>query len=201
MKYNFEKRIFNDSFEKKFSIICGESPNDDYKKKFIFQIFKSKFWPTSTIFGKNYSSIDDSLNLPDEKYILPQTRNRVNNEIIEPNFEIFKNHRVAILLDTCQTNINFYSNVLIDAILSESPFMIIAEGNELDKMKQDGFITFDFFIDESYNQESDINKRIKKAKEEMEKIFHIKEDHWSNINQAMEHISEHNRLNLLKKFE
>lgn len=200
MRYNFQKRILHDSFEKKFSIICGESPNDGYKKSFIFQMFKSKFWPTSSIFCKNYSSIDDSINLPDEKYILPQIRNKINNGIIEPNFQIFKNHRVAILLDTNQTNINFYSNILIDAILSESPFMIIAEGDELDKMKQDGFITFDFFIDESYNQEADINKRIEKAKVEMEKIFHIKNDHWNNINQAMEHISDHNRMNLLKKF-
>ena len=196
MHVNFKERIINTKFTKTFCIIAGETINDLDKLKFIAKLYKTKFWKQCDVFAKNYSWKHNRLNLPSENLIKKQSRNVFKDKILQINFKNFSNYRVAVLLDLkdeilCENTIH--------CLLSEMPFIILGRSDRMSELQEMDFQTFDFFINEKYSKIKDVDKRNDLALEEMTNISYIKPDHWKNINNAMEFISEHNQFNLLKK--
>jgi hypothetical protein len=76
------------------------------------------------------------------------------------------------------------------------PFIIIAQPYTLTILKDLGFKTFEKFIDESYDDETDNDKRIQMVFDEIDKISKMKVDEVDTLYNRMKSVLDHNYSHL-----
>ncbi len=77
-------------------------------------------------------------------------------------------------------------------IVSRRPFILIAAPGNLAYLKSYGFKTFDRWIDESYDNEQDDDKRISMAVSQLEKLCELSMDELRDMQKEMQDILDYN---------
>ena len=86
-------------------------------------------------------------------------------------------------------------------IVSRRPFILVGAPNNLAYLKSYGFKTFDRWIDESYDSETDSDIRIQKITEEIAKLCALTPDELNTMHKEMEEVLEHNFMHFYTDFK
>lgn len=86
-------------------------------------------------------------------------------------------------------------------IVSQRPFILLGAYKNLEYLKSYGFKTFDKWIDESYDNEPDNEKRLMMVCDEIEKIANLTEDTIEEMYWDMQEVLEHNHRHFYTDFK
>ena len=87
----------------------------------------------------------------------------------------------------------FCSEKIFKSIACLHPFIIVGGKGSLKRLRQLGYKTFDGFIDESYDKESDSTKRMAMVAAEVKRLCSMSKEEIHNWYWSMEEILYHNR--------
>jgi hypothetical protein len=87
----------------------------------------------------------------------------------------------------------FYSEKTWKPILAGQPFMHVATTGTLAELRRQGYRTFGQWWDESYDDEPDLDKRIKMIIQELVKLSKLDVSELINIRNSMRSTLEHNQ--------
>jgi hypothetical protein len=69
--------------------------------------------------------------------------------------------KLSVVMETIMVEESYQlSEAIYNPIITEHPFIVLGPVGYLDFLRSHGYVTFDHWIDESYDKEQDINKRI-----------------------------------------
>jgi hypothetical protein len=126
------------------------------------------------------------------------------NRASEYNRFFYENTFCSLTSETLVSgDILFFSEKTFKPIYNLQPFLFLGNPFSLKKLKEFGYKTFSDWWDESYDEEIDYLKRIKKIAKVMEEICEWSEEKCFSITQEMEELLIHNFNNLMdnKRFE
>lgn len=86
-------------------------------------------------------------------------------------------------------------------IVSRRPFILLGAYKNLEYLKSYGFKTFDKWIDESYDNEPDNEKRLSMVCDEIEKIANLSEDKIKELYHDMQKVLEYNYHHFYNDFK
>jgi len=86
-------------------------------------------------------------------------------------------------------------------IVSRRPFILVGAPGNLNYLKRYGFCTFDKWIDESYDLETDPNKRMHMIVKELDRLCSMPWDELMTMYQEMQEVLEHNHQHFYGKFK
>ena len=89
------------------------------------------------------------------------------------DYKIWENNPEGNLFHWLEKNWSFYVEKIMIPILFKKPFLNLGPLNGLEILKSYGFKTFDSIIDESYDKEVDLDKRMDKVLDELERLSKI----------------------------
>ncbi len=84
-------------------------------------------------------------------------------------------------------------------MLAKQPFIIVNRPHILAQMRRFGFLTFDKWIDESYDDIEDDWERLDFISNEIQRLSSISNDDWDKMIEEMSHILEYNRKVIIEK--
>jgi len=116
----------------------------------------------------------------------------------------YKNTFCSLTSETLvSSDVLFFSEKTFKPIYNLQPFLFLGNPFSLKKLKEFGYKTFSNWWDESYDEEIDYLKRIKKISKLMVEISMWSEEKCYNVTQEMEEVLVHNFNNLMdnKRFE
>jgi len=105
------------------------------------------------------------------------------------------------------TETNFYDDKLhltekiFKPIVTKRPFILVSAPGNLEYLKSYGFQTFDRWIDESYDQESDPDQRLTMIVKEIKKLCNLSTVELQNMHNEMSTILEYNHRHFYTKFK
>ena len=104
--------------------------------------------------------------------------------------EIYNQTYYSIVAETIQFNeYSFFTEKVAKPLVSRRPFIAFAGVNYLANLRKLGFLTFDCVVDESYDQEPDLEKRYAMAWQQVEYLLNQNPD---NILQQCRDVIDHN---------
>tara|TARA_R110000782_G_scaffold247627_1_gene334464 strand:+ start:609 stop:1514 length:906 start_codon:yes stop_codon:yes gene_type:complete len=73
----------------------------------------------------------------------------------------YSKSKLSVVMETIMVEESYQlSEAIYNPIITEHPFVVLGPVGYLDFLRSHGYVTFDHWIDESYDKEQDINKRI-----------------------------------------
>lgn len=146
--------------------------------------------------------------LPELDYTLNKTKERWNPvDIKKDDLEHFSdsyfsivnetlfyktNYQYKHMLDISPTNSVFLSEKIYKPLVCKHPFVLIAVDTALENLKKFGYKTFDGWIDESYDQEPDDDKRMEMCLAEIKRLCALSDDEWQQMIIEMTPTLQHN---------
>jgi len=113
-------------------------------------------------------------------------------------FEHYTSTFISVVMETLiESNTVQLTEKIYKSITALHPFMVMGNPRYLESLKKLGFKTFDKWIDESYDRETDYKKRASKILFELEKFSKYSIEKLKLIRKDMLPICEHNRQILL----
>lgn len=101
---------------------------------------------------------------------------------------------ISIVLETVAADTKIHlTEKTLRPIACGHPFMLAAGPGALEYLKSYGFKTFAPWIDESYDQEQDIVKRMEKIAEEMKRIKNLSSSQYTNTIKQLKKIARYNK--------
>lgn len=86
-------------------------------------------------------------------------------------------------------------------IVTKRPFILVAAAGNLAYLKSYGFKTFDRWIDESYDNETDHDMRIQKISDQLERLCNMPWDELMTMYDEMQEVLEYNHQHFYGKFK
>jgi hypothetical protein len=105
------------------------------------------------------------------------------------------------------TETNFYDEKLhltekiFKPIAIKRPFILVSSPGNLKYLKSYGFKTFDKWIDESYDSESDHDKRLRMIVDQIKKLCQLTSDELNKMHQEMSDVLEYNHNHFFNDFK
>ena len=107
--------------------------------------------------------------------------------------ELYKLTRFSLIAETqMHNNACRYSEKTVKAILNKHPFIICGYYKTLELLRDDGFRTFEGFIDESYDNILDWRERQAAIADEVSKLVNMSNDAWLLFQRDIQPIINHN---------
>jgi hypothetical protein len=117
-----------------------------------------------------------------------------NNPAVDVQPDHYQQTFLSVVPETCWGEQQlFFSEKIWKTVRIGHPFMLISSPGMLAKFKEFGFKTFDQWWDESYDQEPDLHRRIKKIVKELKKLSQLSTQELKHLRQGMKSIVEHNQ--------
>jgi hypothetical protein len=102
---------------------------------------------------------------------------------------------ISIVLETVAADTKIHlTEKTLRPIACGHPFMLVAGPGSLEYLKSYGFKTFSPWINESYDQEQDIVKRMKKIAEEMKRIENLDQEQKTHMLEQLKKIAAYNKI-------
>ena len=127
-----------------------------------------------------------------------------DNQVQEYNYDhkvVFEHYTSTFISVVMETSVEsdtvFISEKMYKPIVALHPFMVIGNPRYLESLKKLGFKTFDKWIDESYDSETDYKKRVSKILNELDKFSNKTIEELKLIRKEMLLTCEHNSQLLL----
>lgn len=95
---------------------------------------------------------------------------------------------------------SFLTEKTYRAIYNKKPFIVFSQPNTLETLRKIGYKTFDTIIDESYDQEQDVNTRLLKIHQEIKKLNELSDAEFDTVIFKCKEICEHNYEILLSEY-
>lgn len=177
--------------------------------------------------GKNWNTVYDSIlathtHMPCQETLEILTQNRANilslpnlwvdteNTMLNPIWDWnetshwYKDSVFSVVTETnfYQTDrdsTRFITEKTFKSVANCSPFILVSVPNSLAVLKNLGYQTFSPWINESYDHESNDNKRLLMIVHEIERLCNLPEDQLRKFRSEIEHICKHNFNILLSK--
>jgi hypothetical protein len=154
--------------------------------------------------AKLFESIDDQIPLPP---LYLDTDELVNNRaIFEPqSLYLYENSFVSIVNETTfyhnesPNESRFLSEKIFKPIAVGHPFIFLTVPKSLEVLKSLGYKTFHPFIDESYDNEFDNNRRMLMILKEVERLCNLSDKEIQQFIKIVKPICEHNQTLLKSK--
>tara|TARA_Y100000310_G_scaffold7849_1_gene8526 strand:+ start:265 stop:1275 length:1011 start_codon:yes stop_codon:yes gene_type:complete len=108
----------------------------------------------------------------------------------------FNSYFDVVTFSKYETNDVYIDEKLYRSFACFKPFIIIAQPHTLKILRGWGFETFEKFIDESYDNEKDNDKRIKMVFDEIDKISKMRVDEVDTLYNRMKSVLDHNYTHL-----
>jgi hypothetical protein len=184
---------------KLFSCNFNSIKHASFKHHVLSKIYRNFPKSSVDVFANDY---DESLqkishlNLPNKDFVN-------DSKILNDNIFIYDSSLVQLVVEEDVYLENIYSKVSLEALGSRKPLLFLGPKGMISSLKSDGFRTFNFFIDETYDDLDSFEDRVNHVFQEIQKIKHIPESDWLNIDSACENIynaNEHNQDVLKDKF-
>ena len=86
-------------------------------------------------------------------------------------------------------------------IVSRRPFVLVAAPGNLAYLRSYGFRTFEPWIDESYDQETNHNQRLQMIAQQIERVAHLGIEQRSQMHQDMQEVLQHNYNHFFGEFQ
>jgi len=96
------------------------------------------------------------------------------------------------LLDISPTDSVFLSEKIFKPLACKHPFVVLGVDKTLSYLKQYGYKTFDKWINESYDNEPDDDKRMEMCVAEIERLTNLSDDEWCRMIEEMIPTLQHN---------
>lgn len=106
-----------------------------------------------------------------------------------PSADLYNNAFFEIVPETAYKDILFITEKTIKPITHKLPFLIVSTTGYLEYLRSHGFKTFDGIIDESYDLEPNLEKRVQMVVEQVSAIINNGSEKFYN---DTKHITEHN---------
>ncbi len=143
-----------------------------------------------------------------DQFKLNKTEERWNPvDIMEDDFDHFNDtyfsvinetlfykdtYKYQSLVDISPTDSVFLSEKIFKPLACKHPFIVIGVDRTLEYLKKYGYKTFDQWIDESYDQEPDDDRRMDMCVAEIERLTNLTDDEWCTMIKEMIPILQHN---------
>tara|TARA_Y100000592_G_scaffold91152_1_gene150762 strand:- start:2342 stop:3565 length:1224 start_codon:yes stop_codon:yes gene_type:complete len=119
-----------------------------------------------------------------------------DSEWFESGNEYYLNSYFNIVTETFfYENTSRFSEKIFKPIIYKQPFVLYSTSHSLKKLRKMGYQTFDGFIDESYDEIEDNEKRLEMLNKEVQRLCNITIFEWSYAYKSMEEILNHNLNN------
>jgi hypothetical protein len=134
----------------------------------------------------------------------------VENKVGDGNFSAQFGHFDYKLLQSCFLHVVnetvFYHNKLhltekiFKPIVCRRPFVLVAAPGNLAYLRSYGFRTFEPWIDESYDQETNNNKRLQMIAQQIERVARLTTEQRSCMHNDMQEVLQHNYNHFFGEF-
>jgi hypothetical protein len=186
-KHRDKKFMFDHSYKKHDFLYLNKNAGRRHRKKLYDTLSQQQLLKNSLV-----SFIDLDIRLPEE-YELPwvDRKNYPYRGMDQDLFEAPYNTTVCSIVS--ETNVGddiFITEKIWKAIIAEHLFVVHGNNHYLSKLKQLGFKTFSDVFDETYDDETDENKKIKKIVETVQSITEMDS---TELYQKTKEIRAHNR--------
>jgi hypothetical protein len=111
-----------------------------------------------------------------------------------PSMDLYRSHYIEIVPETFYDNCHCITEKTLKSIIAKTPFITVAPAGQLEYIRSLGFRTFNNIIDEDYDLEPDLEKRIDMILDSLEKT--ISKGSQQIYNDCQE-ILDHNHRNLM----
>jgi len=184
---------------KLFSCNFNSIKHKSFKHDILSKIYRNFPKTSVDVFASDY---DESLqkishlNLPNKDFVN-------DSKILDDKVFMYDSSLVQLVIEEDVYSENIYSKISLEALGSRKPLLFLGSKGTISSLKSDGFRTFNFFIDETYDDLDSFEDRVNHVFGEIRKINHISEKDWINIDSACEDIydaNEHNQDILKDKF-
>jgi hypothetical protein len=128
----------------------------------------------------------------------PEVRGRslddkLGHNPIRINGSYYYNSYMSVIQETeCSQYTNRFTEKTIKAIAVKHPFIIIGNKGALSLLKSHGFKTFEGFIDESYDEQNDLESKMSIIIKEMNKFSKFSHKQWLDFYKETENIRNYN---------
>lgn len=137
--------------------------------------------------------LDFYLNYDSTKHHTYDCDDLQNNKAADLNIEAHKNSFVNIITESLvDKEVIFFSEKTFKPITCAQPFIMVGNPHSLRKLRELGYITFDRWWDESYDEEVDFTSRMNKIVSVLENIASWSIDKCYQVTQEMEEVLIHN---------
>lgn len=118
---------------------------------------------------------------------------KLGNNPIRINGSYYYNSYMSIIQETeCTEYTNRFTEKTIKAIAVKHPFILIGNKGALSLLRSQGFKTFEGFIDESYDEQNDLESKMSIITKEMDKFSKFSYKQWVDFYNETERIRNHN---------
>lgn len=105
-----------------------------------------------------------------------------------PSMDLYSNAWVEVVPETCWKDFYYITEKTMKPIVTKTPFLVVSTQGYLNFLREMGFKTFAPYIDESYDLEPELEKRIEMVIESLEKIVHEGADKvYHKVSPILEH--------------
>jgi hypothetical protein len=126
-------------------------------------------------------------------------------ELTTPTFRYYRDSYFSVVSETTfyyrdgSQNSRFITEKTFKAIIMSHPFVIVSIPKSLEVLKELGYKTFSPWIDESYDQEMDDNKRMMMIVNEIERLCNLSQEDLEKFLVAMKEVCSYNHNVLRNK--
>lgn len=182
----------SDNIERHFLSLCRKV---DYHRERVFFYLKEKNLLEKSFYSFAANDKKNKYHKSIEGYELSWDTSQNHTKIINEYRKSFVNLNTETLYNS---DINFLTEKTNKCFLSAQPFIMISSPKTLKYLKELGFKTFDKWWDESYDNEIDGNKRLKKIFKIIDEISSKTINECKYIYNEMIPILKHNQQNLIR---
>lgn len=110
-----------------------------------------------------------------------------------PHRRMFRDCKVNAVLETTgrATDFPFVTEKTLKPMIHARPFVVFGDTGTLQKLRQEGFMTFSEFCDEGYDQETDAETRIKKSIQAVHQLIDACDQCPDKIDAICDHNQKH----------
>jgi hypothetical protein len=114
---------------------------------------------------------------------------------LEDYHNIFGLCHIDVVLETNSYEMGWWTEKTVRCLYAGKPFILMGTHGQLEHLKTVGFKTFSPWINESYDQESNTDKRFDMVQEEIRRISSMSDDQLQKFLFEINAIAEHNKTN------
>jgi hypothetical protein len=128
--------------------------------------------------------------------ITPGYNGRIDMHVaLQEYHRIFAQCHMEIVLETNHYDNGWFSEKTTRCLISGKPFILMGVQGQLDHLRRIGFQTFDPWINESYDQESNPELRFDKIQDEIQRIVALNADQQAELVREIDQIAAWNQRN------
>lgn len=199
----YDVRLKQRQIKKTFLVYCRDwTPNREYRLKFLELLVSSKVFEDCLVSTQhtNNQGVHITQYQPQDSRFIVNAQNllRIPDNHSLPSasadydVDDLNSTAVSVVLETVADGSKIHlTEKILRPIACEHAFLLVAGPGALEYLRSYGFQTFGDFWDESYDQETDIVKRLEMVIKTMQQIQSLSATDWIKVNEIIEYNKHH----------